>query len=140
MTAGRLWLLTLLVGLGLLASLAFAGLRLSWHLAGHTNVMPLNVAAPPADQADDAPRDINAILALAPFGQPVTAEQPSSTSAAPVSVDVVLRGVLVDPDPAQSRAFVQAGGGGDIGLPHWAGSAIGRTGGNQRRYHHPEDG
>lgn len=110
MTSGRLWLLTIFVGLGLLASLTFAALRLGWHLSGHTNLMPTEVSAPPADQVDDAPRDINAILALAPFGQPVTADQPSQTSNAPTKLNLVLRGVLVDSDPAQSRAFVQTAG------------------------------
>jgi general secretion pathway protein C len=110
MTARRLWLLTFFIGFLLLASLAFAALRLGWHINGHTGVLPMDVAALPVEQSAEAPRDINAILALAPFGQSANAQQSAQPSAPRVQLDVALRGVLVDPDPAQSRAFILAGG------------------------------
>ncbi|MCX7560531.1 hypothetical protein OS190_13220 [Sulfitobacter sp. F26204] len=110
MTSGRLWLLTLFVGLGLLASLVFAALRLGWHAGGYTGLLPLEVSVPPADQVEDTPHDINTILALAPFGQTPAPDQVSQAGSSAMKSDVALRGVLVDPDPAQSRAFILVNG------------------------------
>ncbi len=109
MTAGRLWAVTALVMVGLIASLVFAGLRLGWHAAGHTAIMPLEVMAPPPAPQQSPPREIDAILAFAPFGQRPQTDAPR-TNAVPQSVNVTLRGVLVDPDPALSRAFIAASG------------------------------
>lgn len=110
MTARHLWLVSFFVALALLASLVFAATRLGWHLSGHTDVLPMEVSAPPVDQSIEAPRDINAILALAPFGQAVAVAQTVAPANARRRLDLALRGVLVDPDPEQSRAFVLAAG------------------------------
>lgn len=106
MTAGRLWILTALVVLGLAASLVFAGVRLVWHAQGHTAVLPQRLPEMTEPQKDGAPRDTGAIIALAPFGQAATAEDPQTSALAPRQLGVTLRGVLVDPDPAASRAFL----------------------------------
>lgn len=109
MTAGRLWILTGLVVLGLLASLAFAGARLVWHAKGHTSVLPQSLPAHAEPPRDSAPRDTGAIIALAPFGQANVAASDTPT-ATPRQLEVILRGVLVDPDPASSRAFLAVSG------------------------------
>lgn len=104
MTAGRLWVFTGLVVLLLLASLAFAAVRLIWHSQGHTAVLPQPLP-PLADSTEDtAPRETGPIIALAPFGATVS----DNIAPAPATrkLDVLLRGVLVDPDPAASRAFL----------------------------------
>lgn len=105
MTAQRLWMLTAIALLVLLASLAAAALRLHWHAQGHTSLLPLTLVAAPEETAETMPRDTGAIIALAPFGQqPAPADAPSVPER--TSLDVALRGVLVDPDPTQSRAFL----------------------------------
>jgi general secretion pathway protein C len=110
MTVARLWTLTVLIIALLAASLAFAVLRLSWHWSGHTSVVPLEIVAQPQPDTVALQRDIGAIAAFSPFGQPATAVPEQSRMADAAPLDVVLRGVLVDPDPALSRAFIQAAG------------------------------
>ncbi|MFT6676902.1 MAG: general secretion pathway protein C [Sulfitobacter sp.] len=110
MTAARLWILTVVAALVLLASLGFAALRLSWHLGGYTGLIPMDVPAGPVDQTPEAPRDIKAILALAPFGQVAVVDAPGASSAPATSLKLALRGVLVDPDPSHSRAFILSEG------------------------------
>jgi len=110
MTAGRLWALTALVAGLLIASLVFAGVRLGWHMGGHTDVLPLSTAVQPAAEGTAPQRDIDAIVALAPFGQIATVEQATQAPESLKKLDLALRGVLVDPDPGQSRAYILAGG------------------------------
>lgn len=110
MTAARLWMLATLIIALLAASLMLAGARLGWHMGGHTAVLPKSVAAQAPAEAAAPPREIDAIVALAPFGQEETAPQPQQTTGNVANLNVVLRGVLVDPDPGQSRAFVLASG------------------------------
>jgi general secretion pathway protein C len=104
MTARRLWLFTALIALALLASLLLSGGQLLRHLAGQTGAIALDLPPPPAQAEPAAPRQIGAIIALAPFGQPANTAPAAVESAAPLRL--TLRGVLVDPDPAQSRAYV----------------------------------
>ncbi|MBM1635200.1 hypothetical protein JQV27_20245 [Sulfitobacter mediterraneus] len=108
MTAGRLWMFTLVAVLGLVASLVFAGTRLIWHAQGHTAVMPEPLPKLAREPRDNAPSETGVIIALAPFGRSaIVAEAPTPMAQ---QLDVVLRGVLVDPDPEASRAFLQVSG------------------------------
>jgi general secretion pathway protein C len=109
-TAGRLWALTALVVGLLIASLMFAFVRLGWHMGGHTSVLPLSTAVQPVVENAAPERDITAIIALAPFGQIAATQQVPQIRDAIAKIDLALRGVLVDPDPAQSRAYILAGG------------------------------
>ena len=109
MTAARLWALTVAIGVVLLVSLALAGIRTGWHLQGHTAVMPLQVAASAPQTAQMNQRDTEAITTLAPFGQ-AAALPKAQPAASTVRLDVALRGVLLDGDPTQSRAFVLVSG------------------------------
>ncbi len=109
MTAQRLWMLTALVGVGLLASLVLAAAQLYWHAQGHTAALPQTLAAPPAPPQETAPSDTGAVIALAPFGQTAAPERSQAVPQAS-TLDVALRGVLVDPDPTQSRAFLLVSG------------------------------
>lgn len=111
MTAGRMWIVVVGVVLLLLASLAWSGLQVARHMAGQTSIQPVSVAAPPVRDAQRPPQDLAAITALAPFGQPVPDQRPADPGATRASLDLALRGVLVDPDPASSRAFIRTGGG-----------------------------
>jgi general secretion pathway protein C len=54
--------------------------------------------------------DIDRIATLAPFGERVAAATEPSPATAGAPLDIALRGVLVDPDPAQSRAFLSVAG------------------------------
>ena len=109
MTAARMWALTAMITLCLLASLVFAGVRLGWHLDGHTSILPMAVDPQPVAAQDLAQHDIIAILALAPFGQAISTQAPQKNTSA-VRLDVALRGVLLDTDPTQSRAFLLSAG------------------------------
>ncbi len=113
MTAARVWLLVGLAILMLLASVVWASLQLVWHMGGHTNVLPQEIGTPVASDAPAVPTDIEAITALAPFGQPVS-DAPQAPTGDRSTLNITLRGVLVDPDPTRSRAFVQAGGSVDV--------------------------
>jgi general secretion pathway protein C len=109
MTAARLWALTVAIGVLLLASLALAGIRTGWHLHGHTAVMPLQVAVSTPQTAQLNQRDTVAITTLAPFGQAAVLQK-AQPAASAVRLNVALRGVLLDGDPTQSRAFVLVSG------------------------------
>lgn len=91
-------------------SLAVAGMRLAWHWSGQTTVLPLAVPAPPDTASPAQQPDLTAILALAPFGQANRVVTAVRSAADAPRLDVVLRGIMANPDPAQSRALVRAGG------------------------------
>ncbi|MDF1729378.1 MAG: type II secretion system protein N [Sulfitobacter sp.] len=110
MSAPRLWLIVALSAVIVAASLLFAGTHLFWHLQGHTTVLPQTLAAPPAPSQEPAPRDTGAIIALAPFGSIAAAPEDDRPSQPVRTLNVALRGVLVDPDPAASRAFLLVDG------------------------------
>lgn len=109
MTSARAWMITVLVMVALIGSVASAILQLRWHQAGHTNVLPQAVSLPAAAVETPPQQDTTAIVALAPFGKQtvIVADAPTAET---VRLDVALRGVLVDPDPALSRAFVLVAG------------------------------
>ncbi|KIN74984.1 Type II secretion system protein C [Sulfitobacter noctilucae] len=109
MTAARLWMLTAVVILALLASLIFAAAQLIWHTQGHTSVLPHSLPPLAIERPDIAPRVTGAIIALAPFGRAAAPEAARDTQARS-QISATLRGVLVDPDPSASRAFVLVGG------------------------------
>lgn len=114
MTLSRVWMLVGCVVLMLLASLVWASLQLGWHLAGHTDALPQPVPVVSSDAATGTPPDIAAITALAPFGAAVPDQVPDQASDRAPTLDIVLRGVLLDPDPKNSRAFVQVAGRVDV--------------------------
>ncbi|MGR3502571.1 type II secretion system protein N [Pseudaestuariivita sp.] len=109
MTAGRLWALTCAVALIAIASLVLAGAQAWWHLQGHTAAVPRAVPAPSEAAAAPEPWDLAAIARFAPFGEAPSAP-PERTTSGSATLNVVLRGVLLDGDPTQSRAFVSAEG------------------------------
>jgi general secretion pathway protein C len=98
----------------LLGTVLVAGARLAWHLDGHTSVLPTPLPAPASTPEQPASRDIGRIIALAPFGSAAAPEPAPDTDAPAARLNVRLRGVLVDPDPAQSRAFLQVANATDV--------------------------
>ncbi len=98
------------VAVWLTASLAIAGGQAFWHFLGESSVAPADIAfdAAPSTPAPQV-ADIGPALALAPFGsasQP--AETASQASVAPLNLE--LRGVLRQSDPALSSALISADG------------------------------
>lgn len=110
MTSGRMWMIVALVALALLTSVAWSGLELARHLAGHTRIQPMELTTPPVVDARQAPRNLASISALALFGQSIEQEMPAETDTSRTSLGISLHGVLIDPDPMRSRAFVRSGG------------------------------
>lgn len=101
-------LLRAVVLLGALASLAVAAAPVAWHLAGRSAAMPERPtaeAAPAPAPALPGPVDVGPILDLAPFGTVAAAAAPER-SIGETALDLVLRGVVVQGDPAASMAFV----------------------------------
>ena len=107
MTSGRAWSLVGGACLVLLASLVWAMLQLAWHRARHTDVLPLPFSAPAANNDLAAQINLDAITALSPFGTPASDGLQEQKGAGSELLNIALRGVLLDPDPTQSRAFVQ---------------------------------
>lgn len=87
-----------------IASVAIALAGLTWRLVG---ARPADVPPPAAGQpAAPAPAaDISAALALAPFGRP------DASSAAPTSLALALRGVILADPPSASSALIAPTGG-----------------------------
>lgn len=111
MTARRLWGVTALLIVFLIVSLAFAMVKLGWKLVGHTTIQQLDVTAvSPTRNVTEPHRDITAIVALAPFGQAITAPFQPKSQPTSIPLNFKLRGVLVDPDPEKSRAFLLMNG------------------------------
>lgn len=102
--APRIRTLVLLVALG---SLAVAAAPVAWHLGGWSAAMPERPAASPvAAAAEPAPVDVGPILDLSPFGavaEPSAPEAPIGET----TLDLVLRGVVVQEDPTASMAFIE---------------------------------
>lgn len=87
----------------LAGSLAVSGARVTWHIAGYDE-SPLPAAfAEMAEKSHDAKIEIEAILALAPFGS-LSGKTDPTIGDQPVS-DLVLRGVFVAPN-RMSRALI----------------------------------
>lgn len=107
---GRLtWLGVAAVIVALLISLGAAGLQLAKHRAGITAVTPIALPDPPNMAAGSGPVDLTAIKDLAPFGRVAAPESARSERSSAPTLNVVLRGVLIDPEPSQSRAFLRVG-------------------------------
>ncbi len=106
--------LRMLVVMGALGSLAVAAAPVAWHLSGRSAAMPeqsVTTAAPEgADANQPAPVDVGPILDLAPFGAVVQAAVPDQPIGE-TALDLVLRGVVVQTDPAASMAFIGFEGG-----------------------------
>lgn len=98
------------VTLAVLASLAVAAGKTVWHVAGLSAVQPDRVEiARAADTPDAAPVRLEAAFALAPFGSAIAAAQPEQT-ATEASLDLVLRGVVMQADPSRSYALITKDG------------------------------
>lgn len=96
------------VALAMLGSLAVAAAPLTWHLAGTSAAMPN--ATLPASQPATAPKptvDVGPVLSFAPFGR---ADDAPATEVTPVTLDMVLLGVISRADPANSIALIVASG------------------------------
>ena len=114
MNLKRAWALVGAVGLALLGSLLWASAQIAWHVAGHTTVLPVDITVPAANEVPATPTNVGAIAALAPFGSPVSARVQDGQGTTPARLNIALRGVLLDSDPARSRAFLHVDG--DIGV------------------------
>lgn len=92
--------------LAALASVAAAAAPVTWHLGGWSASMPERpVAFAAAGAPEPEPVQVGPILELAPFG---AVEEPPEPDA-PIdetTLDLVLRGVVVQVDPAASMAFI----------------------------------
>lgn len=98
----------LVVTLSVLASLAIAAAPVAWHMGGYSDALP-----PPADRTASvataiAPADIGPVLALGPFGE-VFVEAADTGPVGETTLDLVLRGVVVQQDEALSSAFISTG-------------------------------
>ncbi|UWQ23170.1 type II secretion system protein N [Jannaschia sp. W003] len=101
-------LLLALAVIGVVGSLAWVGGGTAWHLMGHDGTMPAAVPLPPEAAPDAAAPDLGAIAALNPFG--AVPEPEPEAPVAETALDLVLRGVLLNPDPARSLALISADG------------------------------
>lgn len=97
--------------LAILASLVLATAQLVKHRAGITTVTPLDVPDLPVSTSQTTPTDLTAITDLAPFGLAVQTDARAEVSSATQISNVTLRGVLLDPDLSQSRAFLRVASG-----------------------------
>ena len=107
MTAAATRPLLALVVLGVLASLAWAAAGVTWHVAGFASVAPAEAPAPAITAADAPATDIGPALALAPFG--TAPPPPAAVRETETALDLVLRGVVVQADPALSSALIGHG-------------------------------
>ena len=88
-----------------LASLAAAAAPVAWHLRGWSATLPARPSSPDPAPADPDLVDLGPILALAPFGT-VEEEPKPEAPIGETSLELVLRGVVVQADPAASIAFI----------------------------------
>ncbi len=107
MLASLASLLRIVVPLVALGSLTVAAIPVTRHLNGKADAAPARPAAvgAPVAEAEAAPPDLGPILDLAPFGQLEVASPPE----APIvetTLDLVLRGVVLQEDPDASMAFI----------------------------------
>lgn len=96
----RLAVLALLLG-----SLATAAAQMTWHAMGESDVLPPRPALAAPTAVSTEPPDTSAIIALAPFGR-VEAPVLVQTETRKTSLNLILRGVVLDDDPARSVAFI----------------------------------
>lgn len=94
------------VVLAALLSLAVAAAPVAWHLAGWSAAMPAQPAVAGQAAAPPAPPDLDPVLALAPFGAVPAPDPEPAGPAAETALDLVLEGVLLQPDPAASMALI----------------------------------
>ena len=99
----------IILAIAVTASLGIAAGRTVWHVAGETAIAPQDVNV----QQDIAPLavsyDIAPVTALAPFGS-VSQPAPTAEQAAATTLDLALRGILLQTDPAQSSALIATDG------------------------------
>ena len=92
------------------ASLAIAAGQVFWHVMGETSEKPAEISFP-ARSAPPAPAPVDLIpaVALAPFG---SAEQEQQTPVTPqaTTLDLALRGILLQSDPSLSFALIATDG------------------------------
>ncbi len=92
------------------ASLAISAGRLFWHAAGETAALPADVtiaAASPARVPE--PVDMTPAIQLAPFGSVATVASATQSPTA-TTLDLALRGILLQSDPALSFALIAMDG------------------------------
>lgn len=92
------------------ASLAISAGKLFWHAAGETAALPadITIAATLPTLATE-PVDIGPAIELAPFGSAVQTAL-ATQSAEATTLDLALRGILLQSDPAQSFALIATDG------------------------------
>ncbi len=92
------------------ASIAIAAGQAFWHVMGETSETPAELSfAPPAERPAQTPFDLAPAVALAPFG---SADQEPQTAAPPkaTTLDLALRGILLQSDPSLSFALIATDG------------------------------
>lgn len=111
MNARALRALPKLAGITAILCAAWAGARLTWTLSG-TPSRPIAGTESRAltETGVAAPANIDAAIALAPFGTPA-ATGPRPGSVAQSSAGLVLQGVLLADDPKESQAIIKVAGG-----------------------------
>ena len=114
MIARIMWMCVGGITIALIGWLGVSVAQLVWHRAGHTSVMPIEVPDQSARPTQQAPQDLSAITALAPFGQSPDIAGADDGMPPATSLNIALRGVLKDADTSQSRAFLRAEGRVDV--------------------------
>ena len=96
--------LALLAALG---SIAVAAAPVAWHLAGWSAALPERpAAATAAPEPEPEPVDLGPILALAPFGAIAEPEPEPDAPLGETTLDLELRGVVIQGNPAASTAYI----------------------------------
>jgi len=108
MTTRMIWAATVLAGLAVLGSLALAASGMGWFSLARSVSVPAELRLPAT--AERRPPDLRAISQRALFGAPAAAPRQAARTVDARTLGLVLRGVLVDSDPARSRAFIPSDG------------------------------
>ena len=114
MSVRHIWSAVWAIGALLLVSLIWSAVQVGWRMAGHTDVVPLDVSVRMADAVMPGVVNLEAITGLAPFGATLEDRPVSVQRARAAEVNIVLHGVLWDVDPARSRAILAVGGARDV--------------------------
>jgi general secretion pathway protein C len=110
MTRRLLWVLVLLLLAGLGATLVPPSATLARHLAGQITMPIEGLRRDPAAIREETGVDMSSILAFAPFGLPVQTAAATQITAGTSRLDLTLSGVLVAPEPRDSRALIVLSG------------------------------
>ncbi|TYB83782.1 type II secretion system protein N [Oceaniovalibus sp. ACAM 378] len=88
---------------------AIAAGRTFWHVAGESAAMPADRAVTARPDTAPDPVDLTAVIALRPFGS-AAPPQAADASTTATTLNLSLRGVVLQAEPAQSYALIADGG------------------------------